>query len=204
MAMIDLSAFLSETLDSSGGTYRWMSPELLDPKAYGSNGHLTRESDCYALGMVVYEVSLSRPSWRSLVDIFNQVLTGLKPFYSIHGLACVPAILRGERPSIPSHAESLGFSNTLCGLVQLCWSETAITRPTARQLLDSLSLISSTWVPPAAYPIIVVDPSDSESTDSEDILCELNMRDKGVDSILVTPIDVAFLFLSISLLFIRQ
>ena len=54
------------------------------------------------------------------------------------------------------------------------------------------------------YPIIVVDPSDSESTDSEDILCELNMRDKGVDSILVTPIVVAFLFLSISLLFIRQ
>jgi serine/threonine protein kinase len=57
MALTDLSAFLSETADSSGGTYRWMSPELLDPEGFGSNGHPTRESDCYALGMVIYEVS---------------------------------------------------------------------------------------------------------------------------------------------------
>ena len=58
MAMIDLSAFLSETADSSEpeGTFRWMGPELLDPEGFGSNGRPTRESDCYALGMVIYEV----------------------------------------------------------------------------------------------------------------------------------------------------
>ena len=32
-----------------------MSPELLDPDRFGANGP-TRESDCYALGMVIYEV----------------------------------------------------------------------------------------------------------------------------------------------------
>ena len=59
MTMTDLSTILvSETLTSSGGTIRWMSPELLDPMRSGSDGHLTRESDCYALGMVVYEASL--------------------------------------------------------------------------------------------------------------------------------------------------
>ena len=50
--MADLTTVLSESDDSSGGTYRWMSPELYDTKC-----RLTRESDCYALGMVVYEVS---------------------------------------------------------------------------------------------------------------------------------------------------
>jgi serine/threonine protein kinase len=43
-----------------GGTHRWMSPELLDPELFGipqSEGDRpTRQSDCYALGMVIYEV----------------------------------------------------------------------------------------------------------------------------------------------------
>ena len=58
MTMTDLSTlFLSETAVTSVGTFRWMSPELLDPPRFGSNGRPTRESDCYALGMVIYEVS---------------------------------------------------------------------------------------------------------------------------------------------------
>ena len=40
-----------------GGTTRWMSPELLYPEKFGgSDGRPTKQSDCYALGMVVYEV----------------------------------------------------------------------------------------------------------------------------------------------------
>ena len=57
VTMIDLSAVLSETVDSTGGTLRWMSPELLYSKIFGSKCKSTRESDCYALGMVIYEVS---------------------------------------------------------------------------------------------------------------------------------------------------
>ena len=34
-----------------------MSPELLDPEMFGlDNNRPTKQSDCYALGMVVYEV----------------------------------------------------------------------------------------------------------------------------------------------------
>ena len=56
MTMTDLSTILlSETVVSSGGTLCWMSPELLESPP-GSNGRPTRESDCYALGMVIYEV----------------------------------------------------------------------------------------------------------------------------------------------------
>ena len=44
---------------TAGGTTRWMSPELLYPEGYGtSDGRPTKQSDCYALGMVVYEVSM--------------------------------------------------------------------------------------------------------------------------------------------------
>ena len=40
-----------------GGTIRWMSPELLDPDRFGiSDSRPTKQSDCYALGMIVYEV----------------------------------------------------------------------------------------------------------------------------------------------------
>jgi serine/threonine protein kinase len=56
------SLISNDTLMSftAGGTYRWMSPELLDPELFGipqSEGDRpTRQSDCYALGMVIYEV----------------------------------------------------------------------------------------------------------------------------------------------------
>ena len=57
MSTVALNTVLfSESVVSLGGTLRWMSPELLDPTQFGSKGHLTRESDCYALGMVIYEV----------------------------------------------------------------------------------------------------------------------------------------------------
>jgi len=39
------------------GTTRLMSLGLLDPERFGiSDGRPTKRSDCYALGMVVYEV----------------------------------------------------------------------------------------------------------------------------------------------------
>jgi len=57
-----VSLISNDTLMSftGGGTRRWMSPELLDPERFGmpeSEGNRpTRQSDCYALGMVIYEV----------------------------------------------------------------------------------------------------------------------------------------------------
>lgn len=41
---------------SFGGTTRWMSPELLDPDEHDWSPARTVHSDCYAFGMVIYEV----------------------------------------------------------------------------------------------------------------------------------------------------
>ena len=56
------SLISNDTLMSftGGGTRRWMSPELLHPERFGmsvsEDNRPTRQSDCYALGMVIYEV----------------------------------------------------------------------------------------------------------------------------------------------------
>jgi serine/threonine protein kinase len=61
---IDLSTIpLSATTVSSAGTVCWMSPELL----FVQNSLPTLESDCYALGMVIYEVGqLHSSQWPSV------------------------------------------------------------------------------------------------------------------------------------------
>ena len=58
------SLISNDTLMSftGGGTRRWMSPELLDPERFGmpesEENRPTKQSDCYALGMVIYEVGV--------------------------------------------------------------------------------------------------------------------------------------------------
>ena len=170
MAMTDLSTVvLSKTIISIGGTFPWMSPELLFPLRIGSDGCPTRESDCYALAMVIYEVSWVH-SLRWLLTYQSQVLTGLQPFHHMFAYTVVSAVLRGERPEKPLDAESLGFSDALWELIELCWSESISVRPTAQMLLDFLSSASLTWVPPSVYPSIAIDTLSITYSDSSDSL----------------------------------
>ena len=58
-SLISIDSLMSFT---GGGTRRWMSPELLHPERFkmpeSENNRPTRQSDCYALGMVIYEVGV--------------------------------------------------------------------------------------------------------------------------------------------------
>ena len=172
MAMVEVSTVvLSRTSVSSGGTYCWMSPELLDPEHFGCSGHPTRESDCYALGMVIYEVSWL---WLSCLSLVNppQVLSGCRPFHDLRAYSPVRAVLGGVRPEKPLCVESLRFSDVIWGLVRSCWSELPSSRPVARQLFDHLSSVSPAWDPPPSlvYPAVFTDDfrgstvSDSSGT----------------------------------------
>jgi len=170
MAMVELSTvFLSESAVSCGGTFCWMAPELLEPSRFGSNGSPARESDCYALGMVIYEVGWLR-SLRLPLTHLSQVLTGLRPFHRLCAYEPVPAILRGQRPEKPIDAESLGLTCDLWELVQLCWSESSSARPTAQRLFDHLSLASLAWAPPPLYPANEIDGFGITDSDSSDFL----------------------------------
>ena len=172
MTMTDLGTeILSESAISSAGTFRWMSPELLNPERFNSNGHLTCESDCYALGMVIYEVKQLCLAHSTLIHL-SQVLTGRPPFYHMRAFSPVTAVVMdGERPEKPLDSRSLGFSDDLWELVQLCWSQSTSIRPTAWQLSNGLSSAAPTWVPPPVYPIEVCpDDTTAGSSSSSRIL----------------------------------
>lgn len=101
-----------------------MSSELLDPdKCDGEDGRPTKGSDCYALGMVIYEVLRSKA-----------------PFAPLKGFIVMRKILEGERSRIPEGAEGAWFADDLWGTLNLCW---AIDQKTDLVLRPYLSVWSS-------------------------------------------------------------
>ena len=134
------------TLPESSGTLRWMSPELLDPVRFGAkNGRPTKESDCYALGMVVLEV-----------------LTGKPPFRGCSNLAVMRMIVEGEHPSRPKGPEAVWFTDDLWGTLEQCWLYKAKLRPTVEGVLECLEQGLATW-----EPLSINTDSDSQ-VDSDD------------------------------------
>jgi len=82
-----------------------MSPELLDPSRFGlEESHPTKESDCYALGMVVYEV-----------------LSGQAPFAPAKAPVVIWMVLEGRRPGRPHGVEGKLFTDLIWGVLELCW-----------------------------------------------------------------------------------
>ena len=123
-----------------------MSPELLDPVRFGAkNGRPTKESDCYALGMVVLEV-----------------LTGKAPFSGCNNLAVMRKIVDGEHPSRPKGPQAVWFTDGLWGMLKQCWLCKPKQRPAVEGVLECLERGLVTW-----KPLSLSADSDSE-TDSDD------------------------------------
>jgi len=104
------------------GTTRWMSPELLDPGRFGlEESRPTKESDCYALGMVIYEI-----------------LAGLKPYAPNQDSALARKVLEGERPGRPRGDRGRLFTDGIWITVQLCWKPQPSDRINAKSVLLNL------------------------------------------------------------------
>ena len=107
---------------AAAGTVRWMSPELLDPQRYGiSEARPTKESDCYALGMVVYEI-----------------LSGSTPFFMDNSFATLRRVLEGERPERPWGDAGKLFTDSIWNVVRCCWKDQPKERASARDVLRGL------------------------------------------------------------------
>jgi len=105
-----------------------MSPELLYPGMFGlDDSRPTKQSDCYALGMVIYEV-----------------LCGEVPYWDHKGNP-IQAILDGVRPSKPDTATMLGFTDGLWWVTGCCWLDDRGERPDVKTVLFHLTHAAWAW-----------------------------------------------------------
>lgn len=110
-----------------------MSPELLDPDQFEfCDGRPTKESDCYALGMVIYEV-----------------LSGKTPFVPLKELIVMRKVLEGERPRIPEGIEGVWFVDDVWRMMNRCWAAQPESRPNAEAILNCLEGVSGNWGSPS-------------------------------------------------------
>ena len=135
------------TSSEGAGTVRWMSPELLHPERFGSkNARPTKESDCYALGMVILEV-----------------LTGQAPFPHCRNMIVMRKIVEGEHPDRPHGPEAAWFTDDLWGMLEQCWSPKPKLRPAVEGILERLEQGSATW---KSLPLSADSETQADSSDN--------------------------------------
>jgi len=106
-----------------------MSPELLEPEI--QNYRRTKSSDCYALGMVIYEL-----------------LSGHVPFHHFNHHAAAAKILRGEHPERPHGVEGDWLAGNVWEVLERCWTPQPGDRPSIKDILQCLEGVSGSWIPP--------------------------------------------------------
>lgn len=123
LAVISDAANLSPSSSYAlGGTARWMSPERISPQDFGlKTSRPSKSSDCYSLGMVIYET-----------------ISGNLPFHEDRGLTIFVKVLRGERPRRED-----GFAKSLWDMLEWCWVAHPSDRPGVEDVLQCLETCSS-------------------------------------------------------------
>ena len=109
-----------------------MSPELFDPEEFGLDEcRPTKNSDRYALGMVIYEI-----------------LSGRIPFSSSADCLVVAKVLKGKRPVRPRGTEGIWFTDDGWKIIDRCWKPNPCDRLSVEAVLHYLEEASRTWTPP--------------------------------------------------------
>jgi len=140
-----------------------MSPELFYPEDFGlKDSRPTVYSDCYALGMTIYEV-----------------LSEKRPFFQYCG--CVIArIIKGERPGRPQGVEGTWFTDDVWDTLEHCWEPIPGDRTNITSVLRCLENTLRSWAsrsqtitstPATDPPVRILDSSIGESTNKDDTSC---------------------------------
>ena len=127
-----------------------MSPELLDPDRFGmKDGRPTKESDCYALGMVIYEV-----------------LSGRVPFPKCSVPVIIRKVMDDERPGRPQGVRGAWFTDDLWEMLKCCWKAQPCERLGLKAILQCVEGITRPLRPSSPTPTL---DKDTE-TDTDDPL----------------------------------
>jgi serine/threonine protein kinase len=117
-----------------GNVTPWKSPELLWPTPGepipDDFGNPTKESERYALGMVIYEA-----------------LTGERPFAPLGIVPVWKEIGNGARPKRPEGVKGTLFTDELWKMLSLCWAAKPEDRPSLKAVHECLEQVSTTWKP---------------------------------------------------------
>lgn len=144
----DKTNFVTSITDLEGGTLQWMSPELLDPERFNlKDSRPTRQSDIYALGMVVHEVLSGRP-----------------PFPRCKDAVVIQKVMGGERPQRPQGSRGARFKDGIWEMLELCWKAERDDRPSLITLLQCLEGATQPSSPPS--PISTV--NEDVGTEADD------------------------------------
>jgi hypothetical protein len=139
-----------------------MSPELFDPELPGNPR--TKSSDCYAFGMVIYEV-----------------LSGHVPFHQYENLAVPVKVCGGERPERPEGSEGVWLVGVWV-LLERCWTPRPNERPAIKDLLECLVEASRIWTPPSPRAIASASTTDSPVWNTFDTRTEQSTGWGGISS----------------------
>lgn len=141
------------------GTTLWMSPELFDPTGFGvKDARQTKSSDCYALGITMYEVLSGRVPYFQYQNLTHYYVMGM--------------VLKGERPKRLLGVEGKWLTDNVWEIMEHCWKPRPGDRPGVECVLQGLEEASRVWTllptaegPPAA-------PGPTESVPSEGVPLE--------------------------------
>lgn len=136
----------------AGNRIPWMGPELLSLGGSGLDINPTRKSDCYALGMVIYEV-----------------LSGQAPFATCGNLQTFQKVLRGEHPERPQGDEGRSLTDGIWEVLNLCWEPEPDSRPSAEGVLLGLEgTLPSSRPPPDMDGDVETDTEDQATDEGDD------------------------------------
>jgi hypothetical protein len=140
-----------------------MAPELLLPEDHGfERSTPSKAGDIYAIGMVIYEV----PSFSLFLHQlkYRQVMTGTIPFNELADTAAMLKVTSGVRPERPTHAEVIGLTDGVWGLMEACWNQKWNERPAVSTVLSRLNEASRDRnPPPLTTASIRIESYDSDS-----------------------------------------
>ena len=120
-----------------------MSPERIVPEQFGfKNGHPTIPSDCYALGMVIYET-----------------ISGNLPFHEYTDFQAYMKIVKGEQPH-----RGVRFTDDLWKMLEQCWMIQPGNRPSVEDVLRCLETDLKSPEPPSLVANEEIEDCDASSS----------------------------------------